>query len=215
MKLINFIGIERADFAYYVAKILKNENKTILVIDNSVTGDLFQSVTANDDTNQERIVEMENMVYARHVNYNLETYEKFDYVICYTGAGEIDDNVIESDITYAMPDYTIHSLKKVNEQLKQIAKSEHVPMLCGIVRDLVNEKITDHAVAKYIELEPERIAGHITLEPTDMAKYIAFNYNGRQNVNGLSKDYLDALMYVVTQITCENEKHVRKIMKKA
>lgn len=216
MKLISFIGQEKADFAYYISVILKRENKAILVIDNSENGDLYSSVVRNDEEfMQERICELENIVFARQIRYNAETFEKFDYVICYTGYAAPDEIVLESDILYIMPDYSIQSLNKVREHLEQIEITPTGPIQSVIMRDFVTDKITDKSVAHYLGINEEQITGHIELEPGDAAKYISFNYNGRQSINGLSQTYTAALTYIVTQITGAEDKWVKKLMKKA
>ena len=214
MKLISFIGQEKADFAYYISVILKRENKAILVIDNSENGDLYSSVVRNDEEfMQERICELENIVFARQIKYNAETFEKFDYVICYTGYAAPDETVMESDILYIMPDYSIQSLNKVREQLEQIDITPSTQYV--IMRDFVSDKITDKSVANYLGVEEDEIVGHIELEPSDAAKYISFNYNGRQSISGLSQTYIATLTYIITQITAADDKWVKKLMKKA
>jgi len=216
MKLISFIGTERGDFSYYMSQILKNKNKTVLILDNSEKGDLYRAVCHNDEAHmQDRICEMENMVYARHVEYNAETFDKFDYVLCYSGNSPIDACIRNSSIIYAMPDYTLEELDKLKNQLGCIDEFDTDKDVFIIMRDMVTDKVTDKAVANYLNTDVGKIAGNIAMEVSDHAKYISFTYNGRQSINGLSADYMSAIIYCVTQITGEDEKNVKKLLKKA
>lgn len=216
MKLISFIGQEKGDFPYYISSILKQENKSILVIDNSVSGDLYNSIVRDDEEFlQDRICNIENTSFVRNVMYNRETFSKFDYVICYTGRAELDETVYASDAIYVMPDYSKYSLERIKEQIEQIEARKELPTYFTIMRDLVTEKITDKAIANFTGMSEEQFVGHIELDPNDVAKYLTFNYNGRQAVKGLSQPYVAALIYVVMQITESDEKWAKKLLKKA
>lgn len=220
MKLISFIGEERADFAYYVAVILKNTGKRVLVLDNSISGDLFTAVARNNpDAMMERTHSVQNLVFVRCAAYQAESFSKFDYVICYAGNSYIEDTICKSDLVCFMPDYRPVSLNRGRDLLCSLLEQAGMEAAEGkyfiIMRDLVSDKITDLAIAELMQTDTERIIGHIADDPGDYAKYITFLYNGRQTIKGLSSDYMGALNYVIGRITNENEKMIRKIMKKA
>lgn len=221
MKLISFIGIERADFAYYVAAMLKALKSTVLVIDNSISGDLFYSVTRNNEEAKDcNVIEYENIAFIRGLSYNEETLDKFDYVVCYNGWAPLDGTVFASNYVFVMPDYHLDSLDLAKNAIAELSTAfeddeDDTNRIFIIMRDLVSEKITDMSVASYVETNVEKIIGHITIDPIDHARQIAFEYNGRQCVKGASPDFEDALAYVVMQVTDKNEKVVKKLLKKA
>lgn len=219
MKLVTLIGIEKGDFTYYLSMMLKNLRTSVLVIDNSNNGDLFYSLTRKKPSaKKERVLEFENIAFVRGINYNLETFEKFEYVICFNGWSSCDEIVANSDYIYIMPDYHLDSLDKVKtifQELEEILEENEEDKVSIIMRDLVSEKITDMAVTNYIGILPGKIVGHITMDPADAAKQISFEYQGIQNVKGLSTDFLDALCYVAIQVTEKSDKVIKKLLKKA
>jgi len=219
MKIVSILGIERGDYSYYLSLLLKALKGAVLVIDNSLTGNLFDCVTRNNQQAiQDRCLEYQNIAFVRGVEYAEETFEKFDYVVNFNGFNHCDEIVAKSDHIFVMPDYHLDTLQKTKEIFDELQDQIDEPegyKAFIIMRDLINEKITDLSVASYIGVDAERIVGHIGMDGADFAKQLSFEYNGKQSVKGLSTDFCDALSFVLLQVTGKDPKLIKKLFKKS
>lgn len=210
-KIITISGIEKCDFTYYLSEILKKQGNTVVVVDNSMEGDLWNSVQKNYTTTPQPY-KISNIGYLRNVEINLDAVDEIDYLICYLGYNTCTDFLQCSDIVFLMPDYTMKSIQACKEMMEDIAEKTNTQV---ILREYANPKITDKSVAQALGLRMEEIAGHISLDVQDYSLYYALLYNGAQSPKYVSSDMKEALTYAMQVITDANPKELRKMMKKA
>lgn len=210
-KIITISGIEKCDFTYYLSEILKKQGNTVVVVDNSMEGDLWNSVQKNYTTTPQPY-KISNIGYLRNVEINLDAVDEIDYLICYLGYNACTDFLQCSDIVFLMPGYTMKSIQACKEMMEDIAEKTNTQV---ILREYANPKITDKSVAQALGLRMEEIAGHISLDVQDYSLYYALLYNGAQSPKYVSSDMKEALTYAMQVITDANPKELRKMMKKA
>lgn len=206
-KRIVYVGMERGDFAYYLATVLST-TESILVIDNSYAGDLFRAVNKTDDTTYES----GNVTYVR--NLDVAASEKslesdFDLVLIYAGTNIDDAYFAGSDLTvFVMPDYTKPSLDMA-ASIPYDLSSENVVI---IMRDYCSKKISEKSVSILFGVTPDKISGKIPLSLQDIAAYVSLTHNGKQNIRGLSDDMQEAITYAVAKVSALDRKSAAKAL---
>lgn len=202
-KKILYVGIERCDFVYYLSAVLSLKG-SVLVADNSLSGDLFLSVCKKKDEN---VAEWRNVTCARNLDVQASDTSAYDYIITYAGFA-IDKEDFEADtLALIMPDYTDLSLSRLEECLP--AMIAH-PLY--VLRDYCTKKVTDKSIAQRLYISPSDIAGHIELSTTDIQAYIALTHNGRHSIKGASETMVEAITYVVAHIFETTQKVAVKLV---
>lgn len=206
MKLVSFIGTERCDFVYYLGRILSEISSNVIIIDNSVTHELFRTVLNSldeEDENRDMVIRS-NITYLRDIAYSPEFFPTFDYIIVQEGNSCDEDYLEYSDHIIAMPDCKPDTLKNMP------ALPENVEY---ILRDRAG-KVNERSAAAILDIDPERIAGFLEYDAYDYAHYISLLYNGRQKLSGLSEDMIQGLAYITAKVSGKPEKEVLKALKK-
>ena len=206
MKIVSFYGTERCDFVYYLGRILSGISANVIMIDNSVTHELFRTVLNpldEEDENRDMVVRS-NITYLRDVAYSPEFFPTFDYIVVHEGNSCDEDYLDNSDYIIAMPDCKPDTLKNLP------ALPEDTEY---ILRDRAG-KVNEKSAAELLGVEADRIAGFLEYDPDDYAHYISLLYNGRQKINGLSSDMIQGLAYITAKVSGKNEKEVIKALKK-
>ncbi len=197
-------GIEKGDFAYYIAKTLACNNKSVALIDNSFTKDLFEAVHQYVDN--QGYVEKESMLFLKDVDVDDDFVEKFDYVIWYLG---LNNENIPADFNFMISDYrnaTIHQIMNMGD----IVKDSYF-----ILRDKISYKISEKSLMLFLGITEEKMVGSSAFSDTDEIAYINFGYNGRQRIKDLSSDMQYAIMSAVALVTGETLDEVKKYYRKA
>lgn len=204
-KTIAFRGKEKADFAYYVSKSLASNKNTVAVIDNSYSKDLFDSVNQNDgDT---KVIEKENIVYIKDAVVSNDFENKFDYVIYYLG---LNDKAINTEYSFILPDYShvsINETKKLSEELLTDS--------FFIFRDKVSNRVKEKSIALLLGINVDQVIGYLPLDIKDEVAYESLGYMGRQKIKDTSIDMQLAIMSVLSMVTGDDIKTVKKIFRKA
>lgn len=204
-KVISFSGLERCDFAYYIAKTLAAK-ANVLVIDNSYNADLFDAV---DCFIENFAVQKGSITFIKNVAFSRELFDQFDYVVIYQGMNIDKKSMYESDFSFILPDYTPYSLKQFSELEEDLLNKSEI-----IMRDKVSGKINEKTVLEFLKISKDNLIGFIPYDEKDYSYYISLAYNGRQKIQGLSPNYVDALAYVITKVMDVTTKDAKTILKK-
>lgn len=206
MKLVTIINSERCDFTYYLGRVLSSMSSSVIMIDNSETHELFDTVLnpLTEEDKEQEMVERGNVTYLKDVGFSPEFFPTFDYIVVHMGNSYDEEFIDNSNDIISMPDCRPSSLKSVPELPD---RTEY------ILRDRAG-KINEKSAAALLNVNIDQIAGAIEHDADDYAHYIAFLYNGKQKIRGVSDDMIQALAYVTAKITEQDEKAVLKALKK-
>lgn len=186
-KVICIAGLERGDFAYYLAVLLSKLGPTML-IDNSLSNDLYGAVC--DYTYDKPYIVKQNITYMANKDYSNREDSFFDYVVLWQGMHINMKHMSEADLTYVLPDYTPNCISKLSEE---ITVKELITKI--YMREATEyNKISEKTVAENLGVEAERIAGQFAYDNKDYENYIALLYNGRQTFSKLTPSFNDCLI---------------------
>ncbi len=205
MKLIVFSGSERCDVSYFAGRVLRCTGGRVIVIDNSRTKDLFETIHQGVDLEDDEFeFERDGITYLKDVAYSPEFFEAFDYVIIHEG--RMIDKMLHdvADLVYMMSDYYPQHLKRI--------RGYDAPNVEYLMLDKV-PKINDTSAAELMQAPLEKIIGGLPYESTDYACYLSFLYNGSQSFSALSGEYKDFLSYLLMRAADFDEKKSHEVCK--
>ena len=214
--IASFIGLERSDILFYLAKILQERNtaegyRTVLLIDNSVNKDLFQIVNKIDDNE----VTLKRMTFMQDIDFDEEYFKNYAYVLIYHGM-DIDMDIIhKSDLVVCSVDYNPNHYMACKACL-----ADYQGNIQMIFRDWVSKKIKESVIEQEMEFNSEQIEMRsiIKADLQDYAAYIQLMQNGNQRISQseLSELMLETLRYLTEQMTgITDEKVISKMIKNA
>lgn len=212
---ISVVGMERADFVYFLAKLLEqyfdeSGYRSVLLIDNSYTKDLFGIFNQHDaDTD---VFKRNRVTVVQDVCTSPEYFDKFSYVIMYHGFDVDQEFLSNSDLVIVQTDY----IPSTYRQLKGIFNDcENVHI---IFRDWQSKKVKESMIESEMGIENARIQMRsiIKANAADNLAYFNLCHNGTQKITkaNLSDLYMETLRYFTEKITGADEKTVQKIFKK-
>ena len=203
-KQISFIGYERGDLPYYLSKAIQKINKTdkILVIDNSKSGDVFDSLSKGNEEAYDKLI-----TFVRNVTVNDSVRDTFDYVIIYHGENVQKELCEESDRNYVQLTYKPSDLRRISPWAKIVKE----PVL--IYRDKVNGKVKEEYLEKVNEITPfDRYI--LPIDQTDLSMYYGFLYNGKTVVRNESSELHELLVAMVMDTLGVTESVAKKYVKR-
>lgn len=211
-----YMGEERCDFIYYLSLIASKTANKVVVVDDSITKDLFDSVSKGECEN---VFEWYNILFVKDVDvWNSEETKDADYVLVYAGKNKDhemknyvpreDEELEDRSVIYLlMPNYT----KKSIEDVSNITVGDTDKVIC-IPRDFCSKKITDKSLSFLMGISEDDIVGNIPLNTEDMAAYVALTHNGHQSIKGASDVTREALKYLVCTLLDMDEKKAKKLI---
>lgn len=206
-KKIVYIGLERCDFIYQMAKIASLKG-SVLLVDNSRTGDLF-SIIGQDSV--DNIVECNNLHITQNIDIEKSDTSTYDFVFIYAGMDVEEEYYKDNPLVLVMPDFTELCLGAIEKCLPP----ESVDAIY-IMRDYCTKKITDKGIAQRFNIHKNVIEGKIPLSLRDAAAYTAFTHNRTQNIGALSDMMCNALIFVTARLfNFDSLKNASKLVEKA
>jgi len=206
-KVVSFCGVERGSFVYYVAALLSKDGRSVLVVDNSMSNDIFNAVSNN--VNMKYVVK-QNITYTKNVKFEPSEDSVFDYVLIWQGMNVREEELKKSNEIILLPDYTPYCLNTLG---KKITDKELITAV--FMRDLVPaSKIKEKVAASMIGVPAKKILSTMPYDVKDYENYLAFLYNGRQTFASLTPDYNYCLKCVFRIITGQNKKQTDKLFNK-
>ena len=216
MHLVSFVGLERSDIVFYLAKILQERNttegyRTVLLVDNSDSKDLFYIVNKKD----EEEVTMKRITFQCDMAYDPEYFNQFAFIIVYHGL-DVDKEILEqSDMVVCSADYNPNNYKILSGILDGYTKDIQM-----IYRNWMNKKIKENLIENEIGIPNEQVEMRSIIKASlqDQNAYIQLLHNGNQRVNKseLSELMIETLKYLVEKITgVQDDKTLNKMISKA
>ena len=220
-KKIVYVGLEQCDIVYHLATVLSLKSEKLIVVDDSLSHDLFKSVCKDPDA---YVYEWRNIIFARDIDLwkSDEIYDA-DYIIEYAGmnyeqqfkdrASIKEESVNDKQVLWlVMPDYTHTGVQAATQIAASRSENDEVMY---IPRNFCTNKITDKSLAIIMGITPTEIDGHIPFDVTDMAAYVALTHNGHQNIKGISATTLEAITFITSKVCKADVKAVKKMISDA
>ena len=189
-KVISFVGMERCDVINYLTNMLKSKKIRTLVIDNSCSHDLFNSLNKPDNTTdyveQGRIVFMRNKCVEPT---DLGAFEKFDVVVIYHGLNVNYDMVFISDYLVIQMNYLPHTVCSMREcmNLKELMTLPQENILY-LYRDKGSTKVSEAQIRKLLDIPVVENEQIIFYDEGNYSAYLNFLWNGSQETKGVSNE---------------------------
>lgn len=226
MKKIGFIGAyDKTDFILYIAKIITEMNKTVLVIDTTITQKAKYVVPVINPT-KTYFTEYEKIDVAVGFNSLKEMRDylglddtvelNYDYVLIDVDSPEKfkDFNMENASVNYFVTSFDLYSLKRGLEALSGLQeKQKMIKVLFTKYMSSEENEYLDFLSANYnIEWSKDKIC--FPLEQGDQTAIMENQRVAKIKLRNLSAQYRDNLLIMVSQITeNSNLSELRKILK--
>lgn len=182
-RIFSFVGLEHEEIPYYIAQELSDKGRNVLVIDNSIRHNLFLSLNRLDEDAD--YVEAGKVIYLRNKKFSQNNFAKFDAVIIFHGMNLDKELLDESDRIILVMDYLASDIRELekNVDFSLIRGRENVEYL---FKDRASGKISEKYIKNILGMDEVEDETSITFDENDYAMKVAFQYNGIQQVKGLS-----------------------------
>lgn len=209
MNVTVIAGMERCDITYYIARALaKNfRDKTVLVVDNSISKDLFRAVNGGIEDDADDSIERNNIAFMRDIKFSEDFYDQFDFVIIYEGMAIDKEEISLATRTFILPEATPVAMDRIKMLIDY--QDEDV-----ILRDLT-PRAKVKSIASMYGISLDHMIGAIGADSQDYAFYVELLYSGDVKMKNVSPDLRDSLLYILTKVACLNAKEAGKCLKKA
>jgi hypothetical protein len=206
--VIAYVGFERCDIPYYIAKAAIALNQKTLVIDNSVTGDLFRSLTDATD----RFREFDMFTIIRGLNVTEDDIEGFENTIIYHGLSRYNEQYqIKPDCVYVSTTMAKHVILDTACALENAGLKDTKKAIL-VVEDEVQRKYSLQEIANEIGIVP--VNGYvIPLNEVDHNKYEMLCANGAVSLKNCSQDMKEVIFEAIVELSgVANPKQVNKFI---
>ena len=170
-----YIGKERADLLYYIAKLCTKAHKEVLVIDNSTSSDFF---TIFDNETGELVTRRNYLTVTKNVFITndllkQDKFKVFDFIFIYLGCN-LMDMPFNPDRCIIAPGYEPYELSLVVTIRNNYDRA--IPNTL-IIRDKADAKFSGKLVLDSLELNEETELYEVEHDSAQYASYIALLYN--------------------------------------
>lgn len=204
-KLISLMGVEDCDIAYYMARALNAVGHRVLVVDNTGSAELFESIRKPDD---EEMAQTGELYYIRHKAYSENFFALYDYVlIChgYRINAELNE---KSDIRFITTDYRPQITGRICKELQRQDDNLAYYVIC---RNKVFSKISERIILEELQLLEKDVKEtyQLSYSDQDYACYIGLLRNGAASIRSTSaemKDLLNSFLGIVMEDASDKEK---------
>lgn len=203
--VIAYIGKERCEIPFFMYKIARTLNKKVLVVDNSLRGDLFRSVIHSEDT----VAELDRAAFIRNYKIRKEDTDDFDVVILYNGLSNVARPYdLIPDFTYV--ETTMDCLEIEDVRAAVEACDFHVK--CNLIlNDVTTNKLSVETVVKDLRIATDTCF-MLPLDAAFNSKYVMLTHNGDCRLKGSSEDMLDLISCILETQYGMNKKQIKKMM---
>ena len=208
--IVAYVGFERCDIAYYISKLSIGLNMRTLIVDNSISGDFFRSLSDTTD----RIREFNNFTIIRGLNVREDDIEDFENVIIYHGLSRYDEKYqITPDYVYVSTTMSPHVIYDTAAALAK-AGFDKVKNQILVLEDEVQKKYSLQQIASDIGIVP--VNGYaLPLNEVDHNKYEMLCSNGQVPMKNVSADMKELIAEAAKEIFgVQNPKAANKFMSK-
>ena len=207
--LIAYVGLERCDIAYYIGKISDALNEKTLLVDNSISGDLFRSLT---DNSKDKVREYNNYTIVRNLKLTKNEIEAYENVILYHGLSNFDAPYnLKPDFLYVV--VTVNRLVMYDTAVAlrtsgfEETGARHTSL---VLEDAVQKKLSMQTVAEGIGIIPS--SGYVLpLDERNHQKYEMLVNNGSVSIKHVSSDMDELIKDAMSEIFLLEPKQAKKI----
>ena len=224
MEKVAFIGsYDKADMILYIAKVLTNLGKKVLVIDSTVlqkTRYIVPTMKALKQyvTTFERIdiaIGFENINQIRE--FKKQTGEEFvyDFVLIDIDSyrGYVYYQIHAEDKKYFITSYDMYSLRRGLQVFKKIEEPIEVnKVIFSREIDPQEEKFFDY-ISKGLKVKWGKNVLYFPFDFSDQNAIFINQRSGRIQAKGLSQQYTDGIEFLAEEISKENQGKVRKALR--
>lgn len=208
-QVIAYAGKEKADLVYALVQIAEALHKRIVVIDNSLTHDLYEIYAKRGKSLQNQVIDMGTITIAKNCFLEKELLDS-DVVFYYTGLN-VNDAIIEpADILILAPGSEAVEIQKMELYVKLIGNATQDIVL--IQRDRVTYKITLGTIASKLGIRPKR-SYVLKYNPDDYGAYVALTQNGAYGIKGIVPGIKEVAFDISTMIHNLTDKQLRKYIR--
>lgn len=188
-KIYGFFGTPSYDMIIYLAAIITNLGKRVLVIDHSIEQDIMSCyIHPKEKIN---FFHYKNVDYTTKITLSSLDNLEYEYIFLYEDESSIETNIYDGIIVVS--DFKKYNLKKVGE----LAKRFHGEVQFTI-RDICHDKLNkQYILKKYLKLDTNTFDYNvIELDYYDFAYRIAMTHEYYQGFRHLSKSYKNCLLKI-------------------
>lgn len=189
-KMISYVGMERCDLIVYLINILRTKKIRTLVIDNSITKDLFLSLKRADEDAD--YVENGRVIFMRNKRVEEEktgALEKFDIVLVYHGLNVNKDMTAMSDRIVLQTDYLPQHICEITQNMDMKWLNEcPKEKLYLVYRDKTSGKVAEAQIKRMLGLTSVENEQTILYDEGNYNSYLNYCYNGSQETKGITSE---------------------------
>lgn len=222
MKKVAFIGsFDKADMIIYIAKILTNMGKKVLVVDSTVmqkTRYIVPSMKALKQyiTTFEKIdiaIGFENL--AQIKEYKGEGQLDYEYVLIDIDSyrGYYYYQIKPEDKKYFITSFDVYCLRRGLQVFKKIEQPVEVTKVLFTKEMLPEEEQFLEHLSKGLKIKWDKDVIYFPFENGDQNAIFSNQRSGRIRMRGLSQTYVDGIMYMVEELSGASTNDVRKAAK--
>lgn len=204
--IISVVGKERCDIAYAIAQIASAMKKTVLIIDNSMTHDLFLVFSHGKEPDSE-VIDLGQMTVCCGCEVPEEDMREFGLTVIYSGLN-----------CATHPPADVHVLATSGEMAEVQALSAYSAYAetaedsyILIQRDRVNRKQTLATIAAKIGIRPQK-SYVLALSADDTGAYQALTLNGNSGLKGISQDMSALVSDIMADIYGIHPRKIKKYL---
>ena len=222
MKKVAFIGsFDKADMIIYIAKILTNMGKKVLVVDSTVmqkTRYIVPSMKALKQyiTTFEKIdiaIGFENL--AQIKEYKGEGQLDYEYVLIDIDSyrGYYYYQIKPEDNKYFITSFDVYCLRRGLQVFKKIEQPVQVTKVLFTKEMLPDEDKYLNFLSKGLNIKWGKEILYFPFELGDQNAIFSNQRSGRIQLRGLSLQYVDGITFMAEEISGESQKNITKAVK--
>lgn len=207
-KIYGFFGAPSCDMIIYLAGILNNLGKRVIIVDESETHKVMSCFIRNDE--KTNFYQHKDIDYTSDNNLSINNIQGYDYIFLYKEAYSKDS--FNCNEYFVITDYKIDNLKQANEIVNKLEGKVNF-----ILRDYCNEKLNIQYVLKeFIHFEESlQSINVIELDYYDYSYRILMEHEAYQGFFHISRDLKKCLKEIISRMTNSSEKIISKAYHRA
>lgn len=208
-KVIHYAGKERCDILFALIQTAVAARKNVLVLDNSLIGDLFSVYTKGEEDSD--VVEVENLVIARNRMPNEKTMREYDVTFVYSGLSLVKQSIATTADTYIIaPGNEAEELKRMVLVTNYLTGMDDNRDFIVIQRDVTKgKKRTLPTMIKELNINPSH-SYTLAYDAYNYAAYVTLTINGGEGLRGVSDDMCELAAELITVVLQTDAKKIKQ-----
>lgn len=193
LKRYGFFGAPGYDYVIYLAGILCNLRKKVLVVDRTKTHQILSSFV--DVGEEDEIFQYKHVDYTKSLLWSHENEKKYDYIFCYESESSLEEMKYDGAILFS--DYQKENLTAASACAGNLTRPGFL-----VFRDACMDKFgEEYLIREYSCFDTMYLDLHsIPLDVIDYGYRLKMKYELYQGFLHLSKAYRHSLMMVVEEL---------------